>query len=87
MNDESTYIYGDEAQLESLEDIMRRSRYIRDNFIQTISERPEIGRAVEFSPRWSAGIVQGIYGDNGFYEVGRVWGGSEYVSYWRYIDD
>lgn len=63
-------------------------KFVDENFIPAITQLPEIGRAVEFVPRWSNNIViEGLYGDRGFYEVGKVWGGAFDILCWRYIDE
>jgi hypothetical protein len=67
--------------------IIEDRAFVAENFNQTISGYPEIGREVEFVPRWGSGIIRGLYGDRGFYEVGKVWGDSLDVAYWRYVDE
>ena len=66
----------------------RRIKYIEDNFMETITSLPDVGRDVEFVPRWRCmDIIPGRYTTKGFYGEDRLWDENLDVGSWRYIDD
>ena len=68
--------------------LSERIKFIEENFVLAISETPEVGRDIEFVPRWRCtDIIPGRYTTKGYYGEDRLWEGSFDVSRWRYVDE
>ena len=62
--------------------------FIEKNFTSTITSLPDVGKDVEFVPRYRWGdIIPGRYTTKGFYGEEQLWDENFDVAYWRYVDN